>query len=232
MPPPKEMARDGSGREAARTPAQLRILNGARTHADQLQGLARLRGSADTTGVVPICLDVEAYEMDHSKILEVGICWVSDARCGDDDKFVSMHFILREHAGVRNGRYVPDRKYGFVFGTSVHVSMEELRDVLRCVFEGVREKGSTPCLVGHTIESDLVWLSRSGVELRDCSAVDLALVDCARNGTYSNIGLHALLTAYDVPYQHEHLHNGGNDAVYTMALAFAMMDGFDGAART
>lgn len=63
-----------------------------------------------------IGFDVETYEVDHSHILEVGWSVV-----GPDQEQETVHCLMEEaySDGLRNGRYVPDNRRRFLFGTAV-----------------------------------------------------------------------------------------------------------------
>ena len=80
---------------------------------------------------VVISFDVEAFELDHSAILEIG--WtIMDPRpvLEDGSKkrvplFLDRHFCIKEYRHLKNGRYVDDRRDNFNFGTSVWASLKE-----------------------------------------------------------------------------------------------------------
>jgi hypothetical protein len=111
-----------------------------------------------------LAVDVETYEKDPSKMLELG--WtVYDAQA---DTFRDRHWILT-CSGVerlRNGEFVPDRRDAFAFGTSQRGSIADARAALLADLEGADADaaegkgagGAVDYVVGHDLPSDLKHL--------------------------------------------------------------------------
>ncbi|KAG0004582.1 hypothetical protein BGZ65_000106 [Modicella reniformis] len=71
--------------------------------------------SAATFGMWFISVDIESYERDHSRILEIG--WsIWDSR---EHKIADKHYAISDYQHLKNGKYVPDRRDRFSFGQTV-----------------------------------------------------------------------------------------------------------------
>lgn len=98
--------------------------------------------------------------------------------------------------------------------------MQESQKFLNLVVKTylVEKKG---VLVGHGVDNDLRWLRNLQVNFADdIPTVDtLKLFHISRN---SGGALTKMLKTFRIP--HAYLHNAGNDAYYTLLLAFALCD--------
>ncbi len=155
-----------------------------------------------------LCIDVEAFEFKQEKIIEVGFCvWHN----GNTKHY---HYIVKENARYRNKRYVPDNRDHFLFGTTVYLSLEDITKIV------INEAKLCDYLVGHSIAGDIEWLSNHGFNY-DSRYFDTAMVGrCVKDFDKRTPGLKEL-------YEHfgghaEYMHNGGNDAAYTMSVLESM----------
>lgn len=73
-------------------------------------------------------------------------------------------------------------------------------------------------LVGHNIQSDIQYLSDIGYQTHQIPGlvgdIDTQAIYCAWKDKTQSRGLWYILSDLDIKYTH--LHNGGNDAVYTL----------------
>ena len=77
---------------------------------------------------------------------------------------------------------------------------------------------------GHAFKGDLKWLSSIGVDTRGVAlkVIDTQSLEVARTGVASQqVSLEKLATAYGL--QPQQLHNGGNDAYYTLAVMLSQI---------
>ena len=66
-----------------------------------------------------MCLDLEAFELDHTKITEIGFV----IYCGNS--FLSKnHYIIKENLDLKNSIHVEDHKFDFM-GKSEILTMNE-----------------------------------------------------------------------------------------------------------
>ena len=148
--------------------------------------------------VVFICVDVEAYESNHSLITEIGISTldtydlvgIPPGYKGSSwmKKIRARHFRILENSGQTNGQYVsgcPDR---FQFGQSEWISVVEAASTVASCFkhpfsapllptikdttEGVQmyepDKRNI-VLVGHDVSADINYLRRVGYNVKNLS---------------------------------------------------------------
>jgi hypothetical protein len=101
-----------------------------------------------------ISLDIEAYEYDHSILLEIG--WsIFDAKT---NLFMDQHYIMDNYRHLKNSKFVDDQKEKFMFGTSVWCSLKQALIELRKDLDWAVERDGGFVLVGHGLDSDLKYL--------------------------------------------------------------------------
>ena len=160
--------------------------------------------------------DVETYENDFSVILEIGFVISSLAR--PEDSKEAFHFVITENSHFVNSEYVPDNRDKFKFGTSERMS---LKLAAARFMQHVRD---ADFLVTHSGAHDVAYLASSGISLEGKPMFDTQLLALALLTSRTAIfGLKRLMSDLAIPFDEEILHNGGNDAVYTMKLFLALI---------
>ncbi|GAA5893112.1 hypothetical protein JCM6882_003889 [Rhodosporidiobolus microsporus] len=93
---------------------------------------ARMHDGARLGGMSPlvVSLDFETWEADHDAITEVGIASVRIRRDGSYEERAE-HYVVAENAHRRNGRYCPDARDDFQFGTTSTLPTSSLSAHLR-----------------------------------------------------------------------------------------------------
>ncbi|KAF2280373.1 uncharacterized protein EI97DRAFT_430114, partial [Westerdykella ornata] len=195
--------------------------------------------------VVFVSIDVEAYEKDHSKILEIGVAILDtrsllDTPPGVDgenwrSKIQARHFLIKENQHLRNYEFVrgcPDR---FEFGTSTTIPLEVAAAAVEGCFlppfggsmelnDGIELEQRKVVLVGHDTQTDMEYLKKIGFDaLRQDSVVDCldsALLYRTWRQDPQITSLGKVLADFDIVGWN--LHNAGNDAVYTMQAMLAV----------
>ena len=163
-----------------------------------------------------MAFDVETYENDSSLILEIGFVVSSMTRPEDSQK--AFHFIITENSHFVNREYVPDNRDKFKFGTSERMSLKE------AAAKFTRYIRNADFLVTHSGAHDEAYLASSGISLEGKPMFDTQLLALAllTSGTTAVFGLKRLMSDLAIPFDEGILHNGGNDAVYTMKLFLAL----------
>ena len=170
-----------------------------------------------------VCLDIEAFEFDHHRILEVGLMTVQlDGR----NVFMplSRHFLIKENLRLHNGRNVANRKMHFAFGRSEHATMQDVAEQVRAV---LGHPGAI--LVGHSIDSDIGFMKCSGHALPAALIPPTRVFDTQammaqhQRQHNSQASLEASLRHLGISIVDGELHNAGNDAWYTMLVFFALL---------
>ncbi|ORX44786.1 hypothetical protein DM01DRAFT_1178851 [Hesseltinella vesiculosa] len=194
-----------------------------------------------------ISLDIEAYEADHSILLEIG--WsMYDSRL---DRYMDQHYMIDQYRHLANGKYVSDERLHFQFGTSVWSSLKQALEELYKDMAWATQRDGSFVLVGHGLDSDLRYLGKAGfkwpaVQAGHSLSVDFSyplathgvtkvedsavrtiintetLYGVHKNDLLQPSSLGKCLVDLDIPYRH--LHNAGNDAHYTMALMKLLLD--------
>ncbi|KAG0201883.1 HIR complex subunit [Mortierella sp. GBA30] len=187
---------------------------GEDSHSTML--LSPFESAAATSGMWFISVDIESYEFEHSKILEIGwSIWDSGVH-----KFTDKHYAIQEYRHLKNGKYVADRRDRFLFGKTVWASLQDSIAAFQEALETASKRNSEGLfvLIAHDMSSDEGYLRKMGVEFpRGMIKFDTVEMNGARVGD-SNIktGLGKLLDEVDI--ENYCLHNAGNDAHYTLDL--------------
>ncbi|XP_068711863.1 uncharacterized protein [Montipora foliosa] len=161
-----------------------------------------------------LSLDLEVYEHDHSIVLEIGYVMADFHEPGCMRAF---HYIIEENQRYKNKDYVPDNRSRFIFGTSKTLS---LKRAAREIQEHIDE---SDFLVTHSGEHDREFLASCGVSLSDKPMFDtqtLAMALLPEGPLYYS--LKRLLVDLEIQFETNILHNGGNDAHYTMQAFLAL----------
>ncbi|TKX24825.1 putative nucleic acid binding protein 12 [Elsinoe australis] len=186
--------------------------------------------------VVFVSIDIEAWEMNHSQITELGIA-VLDTRDihgiapgpgGSNwiDTIQSRHFIDSNLTHLVNSVYVEGRPDEFNHGDSEYVPKSAIVRALRSVlhhgfdYDGSMQRNVVMVVHDKASEQRLVQhLDKKAF----CNARVLFTADTQVYATRDDrrFGLEAIAKAFSV--EHECPHNAGNDAVVTLQALVKMV---------
>lgn len=103
-----------------------------------------------------VSIDIEAYEMDHRILLEIG--WsMYDAKT---EKFLDQHYAIDSYKHLTNGKFVDDQRMRFSFGVTVWCSLKQALKELRKDLDWAVERDGGFILVGHGLDSDIKYLKQ------------------------------------------------------------------------
>ncbi|KAF9358580.1 hypothetical protein BGX34_008873 [Mortierella sp. NVP85] len=177
--------------------------------------LTALERSAASTGMWFISVDIESYERDHSKILEIGwTIWDSQV-----NKFMDCHYAISDYRHLANGKFVADRRDRFTFGQTIWASLQDSIAAFQRILDTAAERNAEGAfvLIAHDMSSDEAYLRQMGIEFpKGMIKFDTLNLNVARTGDRNKTGLGRLLDQLDI--ENYCLHNAGNDAHYTMEL--------------
>ncbi|KAF2731413.1 hypothetical protein EJ04DRAFT_579126 [Polyplosphaeria fusca] len=180
-----------------------------------------------------VCVDVESYERAHHLITEVGIATLDTHDLltlapGPDGlnwraQITARHFLIRENMHLVNSQFIsgcPDR---FEFGTSEVISQADAPGYISNLFHP--GNGDRPIiLLGHDPHSDIRYLQSLNFNPLPLPHL-LEIIDTAtlyrvwrREQNPTSLGK----ILYDFDVVAWHLHNAGNDAVYTVQAMLAV----------
>lgn len=164
-----------------------------------------------------MAIDIETYENDHSKILEIGSFTTSLASPEGNEQ--AHHVIITENLHMVNKDYVSDNRDKFRFGTSQHMSLAEAAGKFSQYIS------DADILVTHSGGGDEFYLAKNGMSLKgkpmfDTQLLGLALLTDEKN--LSVFGLKRLMGDLGISYDEDILHNAGNDSYYTMKVFLAL----------
>ena len=197
--------------------------------------------------VIFIAVDVEAFEDPPHPLTEVGIATldtrdlrsVSPGPNGEtwQPLIRARHFLIEEHKHRVNHKYVDGCPDKFEFNNHKSTVVPD-RDISKTVsdcfkppygndYRSMRDRleKRDVVLVGHDITADLNYLHRIGVSLANFSCI-IDTVDTAtlfrkwKNDDNAKSSLGHVLADFDL--MGWHLHNAGNDAVYTLWAMLAI----------
>ncbi|KAL0082945.1 hypothetical protein J3Q64DRAFT_1642157 [Phycomyces blakesleeanus] len=180
-----------------------------------------------------VSLDIEAYEEDHSILLEIG--WsIYDSKT---DLYMDQHYINSSYRHLVNGKYVDNQKLRFQFGTSVWCTLKQALEELRKDLDWAVERDGGFVLVGHGLDSDIKylatqkfkWPGRRGGDVdnvRISAAVAILNTDTMYGASIGNPTNPPSLgtTLSKVGIDAWCLHNAGNDAHYTLLLFMTLIN--------
>lgn len=155
------------------------------------------------------CMDLEFCE--KSKIVtEVGVSIFYPKI----NKLDVYHFVVSETYDLRNGQFVPDNKDNFNYGLSQKLPLEIIKTIVGALVM------DSDYLVGHAFENDKAFLRKCGY------TEHTKVLDTQKYAPYfleedRQMGLVYLIESM-LDEEPENLHNGGNDAYYTMQCLLKM----------
>ncbi|KAG0249616.1 hypothetical protein BG011_009094 [Mortierella polycephala] len=163
-----------------------------------------------------ISVDIESFESDHSKILEIGwSIWALSV-----NKFVDKHYAISNFRHLKNGKYVADRRDRFMFGDTVWATLKESIAAFQDTLEAAAGRNAQGlfALIAHDMSSDEGYLRKMGVQFPSgMIKFDTVDMNAARVGDANcKTGLGKLLDELGI--DNYCLHNAGNDAHYTLEL--------------
>jgi hypothetical protein len=173
------------------TANQLRVLDQANEH------LQALRDTVSDSNVTFVAVDVEAWELDHRVVLEVGLSVAANTA---QSVISSAHYIIEETKDFRNGKFVPDNKDDFRFGVSATVPQKELAATILSWLQVKIPIGTKVVLVGHSLGNDKKWLQGVGVDVYAIASttVDVAMVEQAITTQHAKVKLEKMAEKYGV----------------------------------
>lgn len=198
----------------------------------QLQHAKQYLSSDDK--IVLVAIDIEAYERSHRAITEVGIATLdtqdlinqSPGSNGEDwHQYIhARHFIIEEHKHFVNKDFVRGCPDKFEYGKSELVSIKDIASVLANCFRTASGENQKIVLVGHDVKNDIDYCHQLGFSILNRSSLievlDTAVMYKAITGEQQSRALGSIV--YDFDLTAWHLHNAGNDAVYTLWAWLAM----------
>ena len=229
--------------------SELQAAIAARDKAQELKiiNVSQLAPHKFEDSVVFIAVDVESYERNHNLITEIGIATLDTADIkqmppGDNgknwqSKIRARHIRVKEHANYCNSEFVNGCADKFEFGSSEFAELSDVKKIIAdcfrppySAFEGTKQSPEriqnldkrNIILVGHDPHIDIRYLQKLGYDPSHLSnlleVVDTATLDKVWKKQNQQRSLGSIL--YDLNMVSWHLHNAGNDAVYTL---WAMM---------
>lgn len=192
-----------------------------------------------------ISIDVESWERNSNNITEVGVATLDtqnllniapSTHAIDWQPLIhARHFRIRENMHLNNVDFVNGCADRFEFGTSEIISLADAPAILATCFRppyrrsdiGTSQASSRKLiLVGHDVTHDTRYLRKLGYDvgnLADLALADTSLLYRALTKEMQPKSLAKLLAEFNMTAWH--LHNGGNDAVYTLWVLMAMVVG-------
>ena len=179
-------------------------------------------------GLILICVDVETWEQapkGETHILEVGVS-IYDPRGQQHlstPNVKTYHLVNSDNLKLKNGRYVPNHREYFMWATLWRMSLLLIKIFIQGLFDyysGLKQWSSV--LVGHGLQNDIKYLRHMGIEHPFVHTIDTEkLFALSRNKT-DKTNLRTALK--ETMILSGYMHNGANDAYYTLQLLFKLAD--------
>ncbi|KAI9166682.1 ATP-dependent DNA helicase II subunit [Paramyrothecium foliicola] len=181
-----------------------------------------------TEDAVFVCFDVEAIERSPHPISEVGIAIldvesIKNKKSGQYGEhwwpeMQAHHLRVKEYSGLVNREFVHGCPDAFDFGISTFPSKAEVAEAILAILSQHIDTKRPLVIVGHDVKQDVQYLSEMGIEITKLAGlravIDSQALHQAWRATDSQRSLLAVLG--DLGMSSQHLHNAGNDAVYTL----------------
>ncbi|KAF9979375.1 hypothetical protein BGZ73_000069 [Actinomortierella ambigua] len=178
----------------------------AETPSIDLSQLSPPAESSTLKGHWFIAVDIESFEFDHSKVLEIGWSIFDSSRC----LFVDKHYAVSNYSHLRNGKWVPDRRDCFMFGKTKWATLNDcIREIQEDLNRGARHSTDNQCVfIAHDVSMDEKYLRQLGVEFPKTTVkFDTLELNGARLGQDKKTGLGKVLD--EVGIENYSLHNAG-----------------------
>ncbi|KAI7895872.1 uncharacterized protein EV154DRAFT_558931 [Mucor mucedo] len=217
-----------------RTHQKAKKRNKARTKLMDAKKLSALARTLVHGGkYVLVSIDIEAYEMDHSILLEIGWSMYDAA----SDRFLDQHYAMDTYKHLTNGKFVSDQRMRFNFGTTVWCSLKQALKELRKDLDWAVARDGGFVLVGHGLDSDIKyllqqkfkWPTADGSEtlsVEESAHVAILNTDviyaASINDLHNPPSLGKTMDLLDI--ENWNLHNAGNDAHYTLLLLMKLVN--------
>ncbi|KAI8144461.1 hypothetical protein BJV82DRAFT_68840 [Fennellomyces sp. T-0311] len=173
-------------------------------------------------------IDIEAWEQDHSILLEIGWTLYDSTT----DRYMDQHYLISTYRHLVNGRFVSDEKMNFSFGTSVWCTLKQALKELRKDLDWCVQRDGGFVLVGHGLDSDLKYLQKAQflwpcsdgkqetLDVNQSAIVTICNTDEMYGASIKDLHNPPSLgsTMAILGLESQNLHNAGNDAHYTMLL--------------
>lgn len=154
-----------------------------------------------------VFIDLEWFEFDQSRLLEIGWAIVSNQKITQ-----TGHFIIKENSHLNNRKYVKSNKFNFKFGESQCLSEQDALAQIQTLI-------SPRLVTGFACKQDLRFLRSRGVHIPHHRVV----ADVQKQ--YKNFHQHDHVTsltkacaAVGTEIIPTLAHNAGNDAYFTAEL--------------
>lgn len=177
-----------------------------------------------------VAMDIESYEFNTRMVTEIGFGILdtrdidgvapSDRGTAWHKKIQGRHIRIQEHAHAVNRVHVHGCENNFNFGTTEFVKLRDIPALLKEILQPVNTDGRfrQVILVGHSIDCDLAFVKNVGFDMQKDAkfreTIDTQNMYRHYSRSTQNTGLSRLLRELELDYSF--LHNGGNDAVYTL----------------
>ncbi|KAG7194549.1 uncharacterized protein KQ657_004764 [Scheffersomyces spartinae] len=131
----------------------------------------------------------------------------------------NIHLIVKQHKHKVNGKFVPDHKFGFNGGQSYLMNHKDIKLTLQKVMANAGANDDV--FVSHGVGSDIKFLKLMGVLVpTDIATVDTHMLYSMSFDRYAT--LKQTCRSLNIPVSR--MHNGGNDAYYTLLAAMKICD--------
>lgn len=188
-----------------------------------LQSLFR-EGTAKPGSTIIVSIDIEAYDgqPDPVRILELGL---SMRHIGGDERATqNYHFRVTEHKQLVN-KHCPSNPEGFAFGKTEEIPRaRDLATWLSTHFWALQNSFETVVFAGWSTLSDLkfLWHGAGWAPPGGVLVVDVQPAVMLRHGLGLKPSLWTALTQLQgLRAPREQMHNAGNDAYWTLRMAFS-----------
>ncbi|KAI1764601.1 hypothetical protein GGR53DRAFT_305390 [Hypoxylon sp. FL1150] len=188
-----------------------------RQYEDDRDKLATLLTKAKTQSIMLISVDVHAWDIDQSKITDIGISTRLLGSIGEL-RVRSYHWQIKENISLRN-KHVLNNSSIFTFGSTKIIPETQISTILNGIIEPLETRFQNIAIVGHDICFLMGLLKNHWEPPGSVILLDTQKIWQQQHARLDQVTFEeALRTTSNVEYDRKLLDNAGNDARFTLHL--------------
>ncbi|KAI0110595.1 hypothetical protein F4776DRAFT_642458 [Hypoxylon sp. NC0597] len=186
------------------------------SHIADDQILARTWRESKDQATVFVSIDVHAWDIDQSKITDIGMALWHPIASGESD-IHCFYWRIKENLSLQY-RHMVNESDIFNFGSTGLLNENQVGTIFEDMFSSLA-RFQRVVLVGHDIRSTLELLNKYWKPPETTTILDTQRVWQIQHRSSQQVALgEALETTSDVLYHNHLLNNAGNDARFTLCL--------------
>lgn len=180
--------------------------------------LAEFRNTLRSPHAVGLSIDVEAWDVDHKRIKQLGVIAYNK-----EGVLSSICWVVEENEHLKD-RFTKGRVGVFRYGLTYRTSLAKLKHFFWNAYITPLNDDKEVFFIAHNIDSDIRMLEEAGLTnwLRQAATYDSQHLYIAKFHKLQSPTLKKACEEVDIRMHPGDAHNAGNDAWYTAALSLKL----------